>query len=189
MNDPLLRPVGRVDVLHLLPEERRQLLEFLGGLSAEQWNLSTMCPGWNVGDIARHLLGDDLGRLSRTRDGFRQDSLADSNEGLVPLVNRLNEQWVGALRRLSPRVVCDLLEVSSVWTQAHFATLDLEAIGSPVSWAGPDPAPIWLDIAREYTERWHHQQQMRDAVGAPGLLSRRMFAPVLSTFVFAMPWT
>lgn len=30
---------------------------------------------------------------------------------------------------------------------------------------------------------------MRDAVGAPELLSTRIFGPVLSTFVFAMPWT
>jgi hypothetical protein len=30
---------------------------------------------------------------------------------------------------------------------------------------------------------------MRNAVGAPELLSRRIFAPVLATFVFAMPWT
>ena len=184
-----LRPVGRVEVLHLFPEERLQLLKFLRNLSAEQWNLPTVCPGWTVLDIARHLLGDDLGRLSRVRDGFRKGSQAQSGEDLVALVNRLNEQWITALRRLSPNVVCDLLEVTGQWTQAYFATLDLQAIGSPVSWAGPDPAPVWLDIAREYTERWHHQQQMRDAVGAPDLSSKRIFAPVLSTFVLAMPWT
>ena len=184
-----LRAVGRVEVLHLFPEERRLLLELLRSLSVEQWRLPTVCPGWSVGDIARHLLGDDLGRLSRVRDGFREDSQPKPGEELVALVNRLNEQWVAALRRLSQDVVCDLLESTGDWTQAHFATLDLDAIGSPVSWAGPDPAPVWLDIAREYTERWHHQQQMRDAVHAPELSSRRIFAPVLSTFVFAMPWT
>jgi uncharacterized protein (TIGR03083 family) len=186
---PGLRPVERVHVLHLFAEERVKLLELLRNLSAEQWNRPTVCPGWSVGDIARHLLGDDLGRLSRVRDGFREGSQARPGENLVELVNRLNEQWVTALRRLSPNVVCDLLEVTGEWTQAYFAALDLEAIGSPVSWAGPDPAPVWLDLAREYTERWHHQQQMRDAVGAPELSSRRIFAPVLSTFVFAMPWT
>jgi uncharacterized protein (TIGR03083 family) len=184
-----LRPLGRVEVLHLFPEERQHLLELLRGLSAEEWNLPTVCPGWSVGDIARHLLGDDLGRLSRVRDGFREASQAESGKDLVALVNHLNQQWVAAMRRLSQEVVCDLLEVTGEWTQAYFATLDLESIGSPVSWAGPDPAPVWLDIAREYTERWHHQQQMRHAVGAPELSSRRLLAPVLSTLVFAMPWT
>jgi hypothetical protein len=62
-------------------------------------------------------------------------------------------------------------------------------MGEPVSWAGPDPAPVWLDLAREYTERWHHQQHVRDAVGREGLREPRFFAPVLETFVRALPLT
>jgi hypothetical protein len=58
-----------------------------------------------------------------------------------------------------------------------------------VSWAGPDPAPVWLDNAREYTERWVHQQQIRDAVNKPGLKEKRFFYPVLDTFVRALPYT
>ena len=58
-----LRLFGRVEVLHLFPEERLHLLELLRGSSAEEWNLPTVCACWSVGDIARHLLGDDLGRL------------------------------------------------------------------------------------------------------------------------------
>jgi hypothetical protein len=45
--------------------------------------------------------------------------------------------------------------------------LDLDALGEPVSWAGPDPAPLWLDCARDFTEYWVHQQQIRDATGRP----------------------
>jgi hypothetical protein len=40
---------------------------------------------------------------------------------------------------------------------------------SPVSWAGEEQSPMWFDVARELTERWHHQQQIRDAVGRPPL--------------------
>jgi hypothetical protein len=36
-----------------------------------------------------------------------------------------------------------------------------------VSWAGADGDAGWLDIGREFTEQWHHQMQVRDAVGAP----------------------
>src|SRR5258708_38046271 len=63
------------------------------------------------------------------------------------------------------------------------------AMNGVVSWAGPDPAPIWLDSAREYTERWLHQQQIRDAVNKPGLKEKRFFHPVLDTFVRALPHT
>ena len=72
-------------------------------------------------------------------------------------------------------------------TEAYFTSLDMTALGMPVDWAGPEPAPVWLDVAREYTERWVHQQHIRDAVGKPGLKERRWFAPVLDAFVRGLP--
>ena len=48
---------------------------------------------------------------------------------------------------------------------------------------------MWLDLAREYTERWLHQQQIRDAVKKPGLKEPCFFHPVLDTFVRALPHT
>jgi hypothetical protein len=44
-------------------------------------------------------------------------------------------------------------------------------------------------VAREYTERWVHQQHIRDAVGKPGLTERRFFGPVLDAFARALPHT
>lgn len=184
-----MRPADRVDVLHLFPEERARLLELLTSLAHDQWSLATVCPGWTVKDIALHLLGDDLGRLSRTRDHFPGSVPPVAGASIVDVVNQQNELWVAATRRLSPAVLCDLLSVSGEWTRASFATLDLDAVGGPVSWAGPEAAPVWLDVAREYTERWHHQQQIRDAVAAPPLVARHLFAPVLATFVHALPHT
>jgi len=101
----------------------------------------------------------------------------------------LNEAWTAATRRLSPRVLCDLLAWAGPQVEEYFASLDSHATGVPVNWAGVEPAPNWLDLAREYTERWHHQQQIRDAVGRPGLKQRRFFAPVLAAFVHALPRT
>ena len=44
-----------------------------------------------------------------------------------------------------------------------------------------------MDIGREYTEKWHHQAQIREAVGAPGLNSRRWLGPVLELSMYALP--
>lgn len=44
-----------------------------------------------------------------------------------------------------------------------------------------------MDVAREFTERWHHQQQIREAVGAPGLDQERYVRPLLETFIRALP--
>ena len=183
-----MQPPEPVLVVDLFPEERARLLELLSGLSPDEWRAPTACAGWSVKDVAAHLLGDDLGRLSYQRDRF-QTAPPEPGESLVAFINRRNAEWVQALRRLSPLVLCELLRRSGDETLALFASLDLFKLGGPVSWAGPDPAPVWLDLAREYTERWHHQQHIRDAVGAAGLTEPRFFAPVLATFVRALPHT
>jgi uncharacterized protein (TIGR03083 family) len=182
-----LRPVEPVDVLELFPAERAALLTLLSELTDDEWESPTACSGWSVRDVALHILGGDLGNLSRRRDRLR--AAPRPGETLVDLVNRFNDEWVRAGRRLSPRVIRDLLGHTDAPLFAYYATLDLSALGEPVSWAGPDPAPVWLDVAREYTEHWHHQQHIRDAVGRPGLTDRRFLAPVLATFVHALPHT
>ena len=177
-------------VVELFPELRGHLLELLEGLSAEEWNLPTAARLWSVKDIALHLLGGDVGILSRKRDGFTQPGRSlEKWEDLVAFINELNQTWLQATGRLSPRVLCDLLAHTGPQAEAYFASLDPFALGDPVSWASGDAAPVWLDIAREYTERWHHQQQIRDAAGRPGLYAPRLFAPVLDAFVRALPHT
>ncbi len=189
-----MKPLEPVLVVDLFPAERDALLGLLSGLSEEEWGRPTVCAGWSAKYVALHLLGDDVGRLSRGRDAFsgvafvpRSDS--DFQAELLAFINEANEAWVQATRRISPHLLCDLLRFVGGETQRYFQSLDLFEIGDPVSWAGPDPAPVWLDVAREYTERWLHQQQIRDAVGRPGLKEPRAFAPVLDTFVRALPHT
>ena len=183
-----LRQPEPVDVLGLFPAERAELLSLLEGLSSDAWARPTACPGWSVHDIGLHMLGNELGSLSRIRDGFRPLAPRPWEE-LVPFLNRINEEWVVAARRLSPRVLSDLLRWTGEETQALFASIDPFEPRAVVSWAGPDPAPWWLHVAREYTERWVHQQQIREAIGAPLLHEPRFMAPVLATFARALPWT
>ena len=62
-------------------------------------------------------------------------------------------------------------------------------IQAPVSvaWAGEKHSINWFHIAREFTEKWHHQQQIRDAVGKPGIMTKEFFYPVMDTFMRGMP--
>jgi uncharacterized protein (TIGR03083 family) len=177
-------------VSHLFPELHDGLLSLLKSLSPERWETPTVCPGWSVKDIAAHLFGGDVGILSRKRDNYRPLDESISNwPSLAAFINALNAEWVGAMRRVSPRLLCDLLGETGPAAAAYFGSLDLHAIGEPVSWAGPQPAPVWLDVAREYTERWHHQQQIRDAVDLPGFKHPRYMKPVLDAFVHALAHT
>jgi uncharacterized protein (TIGR03083 family) len=170
----------------LFPQERMALLRLLRELDDEKWHAPTACPDWSVKDVAAHVLGGDLGKLSRSRDQYVGQT-PHMGEDLATFINRFNADWVRACRRLSPRILCDQLEISGGEIAEFFVSLDPHAIGEPVSWAGPDPAPVWLDMAREYTERWHHQQHIREAVGASGLTESRLMSPVIATFVRALP--
>jgi hypothetical protein len=145
-----------------------------------------------VKDVAAHLLGDDVGRLSWGRDGYVNPAFAAGLDigtlpGLIAAIDRQNAVWVAGAQRISPGLLIELLAMTGELTEAYFTSLDMTALGMPVDWAGPEPAPVWLDIAREYTERWVHQQHIRDAVGKPGLKERRWSAPVLDAFVRGLP--
>jgi len=183
----VLQPPQPIIVVDLFPEVLNELLRLLSGLSSEDWQKPTVCPGWSVKDVALHLLGVEVGNLSRRRDGHTLGLSLAGWEELVAFVNDWNQGWVQVARRISPRLLIDLLQFTGVQMCDYFRSLDPHAMGGPVSWVGPGPAPVWLDLAREYTERWHHQQHIRDAVGKPGLKQPRYFAPVLATFVWALP--
>jgi len=181
----MLRTPEPVLVIDLFPAERGALLALLESLPPDDWFKPTIAGDWTAKDVAAHLVADDLGRVSSQRDGHRQPWVP-ADEPLTAYIDRRNAEWVAAMRRLSPRVVRSLLEFGGQETQRLFESVDPFALGSPVDWAGPEPAPNWLGLARELTERWHHQQQVREAVGAPLLNDATFLGPVLATFAFAL---
>jgi len=178
-----------VIVTALFPEIHAALISLLKSLSAEDWQKPTVCSGWLVKDIALHILGGEIGNISRRRDGCETNVSINNWAELVTFVNDWNQSWIAATRRISPPLLIDLLELAGSQMCAYFKTLDAFSTGGPVDWVGAEPAPVWLDLAREYTERWHHQQHIRDAVGRPGLKQPRYFSPVLDTFIRAFPRT
>jgi len=121
---------------------RQELIAVLEGLNEQDWMRPTAAPAWSVKDVAAHLLGGDIGILSRERDGFRFAPVDPSTyRELVELVNQLNDEWTVAARRISPRLLCELLTLVGPKVEAYFSTLDLDALGGPVSWAGPIRLP------------------------------------------------
>jgi uncharacterized protein (TIGR03083 family) len=181
----------RIDTLDLLDEVNGHLLDLLSSLEPGEWHRPTMCSAWDVKDIAAHLLDTALRRLSLHRDGYASPHLRPGPDGLVPFLNRLNAEWTAASRLLSPKVLVSLLEWSGREAVAFLRTLDPDGQAVfPVAWAGEEKSRNWFDIAREHTERWHHSQQIFEAVGRPSpLLSCRQYHPVLETFLRALPVT
>lgn len=179
-----------LDVRPFFPVERAALVELLSGLDSTDWSRATGCPGWSVRDVAAHVLHDQIRRLSAGRDGH-PGGVFGAGETVAEFVNRTNEEFVRTARQFSPRLVAGLLAELGGQLDGFWAVRDLTgAAGAGVSWAVPEGrSPAWLDIAREYTEFWVHQQQIRDAVGRPGAAGPALLRPVLDTFLRALPLT
>lgn len=181
-------------VAGLFRELDDHLLALLRSLSPEDWQRPTVCSAWCVQDIASHLLDGGLRRLSIQRDGYAPPDAPtgfDSHEALAAYLNRLNADWTLATRRLSPRVLLRLLEVTGEDVAELFEAADPFGPATfPVGWAGETESAMWFDIAREYTERWHHQRQIALALGrSTPIGQRRLYHPVLDTFLRALPFT
>ena len=173
----------------LFPAIEAKLLELLRSLSSEDWDRQTVSPRWKVKDVAAHLLDTQLRKLSMARDGYvaeRPD--IRSPQDLAAFINRVNDEGVRMYRRLSPAVLIDMMELASRESAAYHQGLDPNAPAAfSVSWAGEEQSLNWFDTAREYTERWHHQQQIRLAVDKPGVMTRELYYPVLDCFMRALP--
>ena len=169
--------------------ERMELLDLLTRLDGDAWSTPTVCPGWDVRDLAVHLLHDDLRRVSRTRDAYEGDPAVTSPASLPEVLNDSNESWVRHNRYISPALLVELLEHTSRALHEMWGAADLRSPSEGVWWAGVELAPVWLDVARDYSEDWTHQQQIRDAVHRPGLTEPTFIDPVLETFLCALPHT
>lgn len=185
------QPPPPVLTAHLFADLGEQLLALLHGLRYEDWARPTVCPQWDVKDITAHLLDTALRRLSFERDRLPRPAPGrpiHSERDLVAHLNDFNGSWVAACRRLSPAVLIGLMEVAERELAAHLPTLDPNAPALfAVGWAGEEESQSWFDVARELTERWHHQQQIRLAVGAAPLADPRFSRPVFETFARALP--
>ncbi|MEO8661985.1 MAG: maleylpyruvate isomerase family mycothiol-dependent enzyme [Bryobacteraceae bacterium] len=175
----------------LLSEVEAKLLELLRSLTPQEWSRPTLAPQWSVRQVAAHLLDTHLRKLSMVRDGFFAEMpRIDGPASLTKFVNRMNQEGVAIYSRFSTPVLLSLLESAARESCEFHLSLDPFARATfAVSWAGESESLNWFDTARELTERWHHQQQIRVAVNRPGILTRELYHPVLDCFLRVLPFT
>jgi uncharacterized protein (TIGR03083 family) len=181
-----LKPLQPRYVADLFAPLHGELIALLRTLTPEQWELSTVAGTWRVRDIAAHLLD---GMLSRRRLASGPSAAPALEYGeVVAMLNAKNATAIAYWQHHTTDVLTDLLEIAGRWAAAHFESLDPHA-RAPISvaWAGEAQSENWMDTGREYTEWWHHQMQIRDAVGAPPLLVARWLAPLFDFSVRALP--
>lgn len=190
---PLMKPVESIATLELFPGLSAELLGLLKTLPRPAWANPTACAGWSVQDVVAHLWGGNVGRLSFGRDQHtlrNQPPFPSEYAAQVAWIDQLNADWVTFARRLSPPLLLDCLASTDEQLYHYFKGLASFAPSrAAVTWAGDTQSPNWFDIAREYTEKWLHQQHIREAVGQSLLDQRQWLFPVLDTFSRALPHT
>jgi uncharacterized protein (TIGR03083 family) len=198
---------GPILTAHLFPTLDGQLIDLLRSLAPDDWERQTIASRWKVKDVAAHLLDTQLRKLSFGRDGYAPSPppVIASDRDLVLFIDRLNAEGVTVYRRLSPPVLIAWMEQTSREAASYYASLDPFAPAPfGVSWAGESGSANWFDVARELTERWHHQQQIRLALGEAAdsaqppsrnaarslraIMTPELYHPVLDCFMRALPF-
>jgi uncharacterized protein (TIGR03083 family) len=168
-----------------------ELVALLGTLAPDDWLRPTVAGSWRVRDVVAHLVDTMCRRLSFHRDGLTPPPpphAIASEQDFVAFINGLNKQWVDAAERLSPRMLTDLFATVSSALADFMEQLPLDAPALfPVSWAGEDRSAGWFDVGREFTELWHHQAQIRLAVGAPPISDARYLHAVIEIAMRGLP--
>jgi uncharacterized protein (TIGR03083 family) len=188
MND---QSSGRDPILcaHLLRRVDEKLIDLFDSLETNEWDLQTIAGSWKVRDVAAHLLDTVLRKLSMVRDYcYVEAPNIRSPQDVIALVNRLNAEGVTVYRRLSPPVLIDIMKLACEQSASFHESLDPFAPATfNVGWAGEETSLNWFDTARELTERWHHQQQIRLATNRPGIMTPELYHPVLDCFLRGLP--
>lgn len=180
-----------IDVVSLLPVLDKKLMQLLRSLSPDEWQMPTVAKLWTIKDVATHLLDGNIRVLSMLRDEYAGEKAnIQSPQDLPDYLNRLNADWVKAMKRVSPAMVVLLHETTGPLYSGYYASLHpFEKSRFAVDWAGEKESLNWMHIAREYTEKWLHQQQIREALNNDELMVRELFYPFIDIFMLALPHT
>jgi uncharacterized protein (TIGR03083 family) len=169
-----------ISTLHLFAKLDALLISLLQSLPADDWHKPTLARLWTVKDVAAHLLDGNVRAIAALHN-YEPPFTAQINsyQDLVDFLNQLNAGWVDAMKRVSPALLVNQLESTGKQYIEYLHTLQpFEPAKYSVAWAGEEQSSNWFHIAREYTEKWHHQQQIREAVGQQdALMTKSCFTP------------
>jgi hypothetical protein len=180
-----------IETIELFPELTDKLIGLLRNIKYDDWKKPSPIKGRTVQDLVAHLIDGSLRRLSLQRDGHSSDKIKvnlNSYTDLINYIQNLNTTWMDTTDRLSPRILIDLLKYSENELIDFLKTLNpMERAIFSVQWAGEEESENWFDIAREYTEKWHHQMQIRLALDRPLLMDKKYIEPLYDTFMLGLP--
>jgi uncharacterized protein (TIGR03083 family) len=167
MSENTGRPDGiaKQTVVGTLVKEWQDLDHLLTGLSADQWTVPTVLPGWRVTDVVAHLIG--------TEATLAGDDVPVTEVDVTTLphvhndIARANEQWVQALRGEPPPAMLARFREVTARRRAMLEKMPQSEFDAP-SWTPAGPGTYGRFMQIRIFDCWLHEQDIRDAVGLPG---------------------
>ena len=141
--------------------------DLCSGLSEDQWNLSTDCPGWSVKDHVAHMIGTEnmLRGVQPPADVVVGDTPHVRND-----IGGFNEQWVAVYRDKPGAVALDDFRAVTKERLDALRTLPNEKWDEEgFTPEGRAPYRVFMEI--RVFDCWYHDQDMREALDQPGFLT------------------
>ena len=138
-------------------DEWELFAELISGLDEAQWSTPSRCEGWEVRDIAAHVMGTTI----------------DSAKGTIG--QRTADQEAAEGRHLSPQAMAADLRRAAASLGKLMDGLDEAA------WAGPSPVPdlsLGDGILTLWYDTWIHGDDIRAALGLPSVRGGGLIASV-----------
>lgn len=187
-----MQPSSFLKTVHLFMPLHASLIQLLKELEPADWDQPTLAKDWRVKDIVAHLLDTTIRGIAVLRDKHFGDNGPSQHDylSLVQYINQLNANFIETAKRFSPALLIEFLELTGPVHAKLLSDLDpFEKAVFSVAWAGENESYNWFHVAREYTEKYHHQLQIREAVGkTEALMTAEFYAPFMQTFFLGLPY-
>ncbi len=160
------RAVDVDKVLPALDEQFEAILGLAEGLSPEDWERPTACPGWSVKDHLAHVIGTEAMLAGRPAPEVELGDVSHVRND----IGRFNEMWDESYRPAPVSTVLDdlrgiIAERRAALTAMSRADFDADAM-TP---AGPATYGRFMRI--RVMDMWMHEQDIREARSRPGHLA------------------
>ncbi len=137
------------------------------GLTAEEWNTPTDCPGWTVFDNVAHMIGTErmlAGEQPSAAPGAGADAAHVRND-----IGKANEQWIASYNGWNgPQLLGEFRAVTARRLETLRAMTPEQWDAEGFTPEGPGPYRQFMAI--RVFDCWYHDEDIREAVGRPGFL-------------------
>jgi uncharacterized protein (TIGR03083 family) len=152
-----------------LDEVWRDVADVCSGLTAEQWNAATDCPGWSVFDNVAHMIGTERMLLGEQPSPVASAGDPTGAAHVRNDIGKVNEQWIATYAEHDGPKLLD--EFGAVTARR----LDMLRAMTTAEWdkegfTPEGPGPYRQFMAIRVFDCWYHDQDIREAIGRPGFL-------------------